>query len=206
MELFTLGEGHYSEQDIKEAARAFTGWSLDRETGTFVFRRVLHDAGVKTVLGTRGRFDGDAVLDIILARPQTREFITAKLWREFVSPDPDPREVERIAADLPRPGLRHQGRAARAADLRRVLGDATTAARWSSRRSSSSSARCASSRSRPAARCRSRSRRGHGPEPVLAAQRQGLARRRAWINSDDAARAQAVPRPPRAHGRQRRRR
>ena len=51
MELFTLGEGHYSEADVKEAARAFTGWSLERETGTFVFRRALHDDGVKTVLG-----------------------------------------------------------------------------------------------------------------------------------------------------------
>src|SRR5258706_402592 len=59
MELFTLGEGHYSEQDIKEAARAFTGWSLDRETGQFVFRRFIHDYGQKTVLGKSGNLDGD---------------------------------------------------------------------------------------------------------------------------------------------------
>jgi uncharacterized protein (DUF1800 family) len=98
MELFTLGEGHYGEQDVKEAARAFTGWSVDRERGAFVFRRALHDDGVKTVLGRTGRFDGDDVLDILLARPETATFLTAKLWREFVSPDPDPREVERIAA------------------------------------------------------------------------------------------------------------
>jgi uncharacterized protein (DUF1800 family) len=100
MELFTLGEGHYSEQDIKEAARAFTGWSLDRDTGTYRFRPMLHDPGAKTVLGRSGSFDGDAVLDIILARPQTSEFITAKLWKEFVSPEPDPREVKRIAQVL----------------------------------------------------------------------------------------------------------
>jgi uncharacterized protein (DUF1800 family) len=97
MELFTLGEGQYNEQDIKEAARAFTGWSLDRETGQYLFRPGIHDTGVKTVLGRSGRFDGDAVLDVILARPQTSEYITAKLWREFVSADPDPREVKRIA-------------------------------------------------------------------------------------------------------------
>jgi uncharacterized protein (DUF1800 family) len=97
MELFTLGEGNYSEHDIKEAARAFTGWSLDRETGRYLFRPAVHDYGVKTVLGKSGAFDGDEILDVILARPQTSEFITAKLWREFVSAEPDPREVKRIA-------------------------------------------------------------------------------------------------------------
>jgi uncharacterized protein (DUF1800 family) len=96
MELFTLGEGHYGEQDIKEAARAFTGYSLDRETGTFVFRRFIHDDGVKTVLGKSGHFDGDAVLDLLLAQPATADFIAAKLWREFVSPDPDQAEIARV--------------------------------------------------------------------------------------------------------------
>jgi uncharacterized protein (DUF1800 family) len=98
MELFTLGEGHYSEQDIKEAARAFTGWSLDRDSGQFVFRRLIHDYGRKTVLGRSGYFDGDDVLDILLAQSETAEFITRKLWREFVSTDPDETEVRRIAA------------------------------------------------------------------------------------------------------------
>lgn len=98
MELFTLGEGHYSEHDVKEAARAFTGWSLNRDTGEFVFRRFQHDDGMKTVLGVSGRFDGDAVLDILLAQPQTAEFIVAKLWREFVSPVPDVQQVGRIAS------------------------------------------------------------------------------------------------------------
>ena len=97
MELFTLGEGHYTEQDVKEAARAFTGWSLDRETGHYVFRPALHDYGMKTVLGKSGRFDGDDVLDILLARPETAEYVTAKLWREFVAPDVDATEVRRIA-------------------------------------------------------------------------------------------------------------
>ena len=97
MELFTLGEGNYSEADIKEAARAFTGWSIEPDTGEFMFRPLIHDDGVKTVLGRSGNFDGDAVLDILLAQPATSEFIVAKLWREFVSSTPDPVEVKRIA-------------------------------------------------------------------------------------------------------------
>jgi uncharacterized protein (DUF1800 family) len=97
MELFTLGEGRYTEKDIKEAARAFTGWSLERDTGQFKFRPFLHDDGTKTVLGRSGRFDGDDVLDILLDQDATAEFITTKLWREFVSPQPDPKEVVRIA-------------------------------------------------------------------------------------------------------------
>lgn len=97
MELFTLGEGHYAETDVKEAARAFTGWSIEPESGAFRWRPFFHDEGVKTVLGRSGRLDGDGVLDILLARPETAEFVVAKLWREFVSPQPDPREVRRIA-------------------------------------------------------------------------------------------------------------
>ena len=100
MELFTLGEGNYSERDIKEAARAFTGWSIDAEKGDFLFRAGAHDDGVKTVLGRSGNFDGDGVLDILLAQPQTAEFIVRKLWREFVSPTvtaADAAEVRRLA-------------------------------------------------------------------------------------------------------------
>jgi len=100
MELFTLGEGQYTEQDVKEAARAFTGWSYDRASDAFVERPRLHDDGEKIVFGRRGRFDGDDVLDLILARPETSRFIVGKLWREFVSPDPDPVTVGRIASDF----------------------------------------------------------------------------------------------------------
>ena len=97
MELFTLGEGRYTETDVREAARAFTGWSIDPDSGDFKWRPTLHDEGTKTVLGRTGNFDGDAVLDILLTRPQTAEFLAAKLWREFVSPEPDSAEVRRIA-------------------------------------------------------------------------------------------------------------
>jgi uncharacterized protein (DUF1800 family) len=100
MELFTLGEGQYTEADIKEAARAFTGWSLERDTGEFRFYRALHDDGEKTVLGRRGHFDGDAVLDILLDQPAAAEFLMAKLWREFISPVPEPGEVQRLARVL----------------------------------------------------------------------------------------------------------
>ena len=97
MELFTLGEGNYSEQNIKEVARAFTGWSIDRDSGKFMFRRGIHDYGNKTVFGRSGNFDGDQILDMLLAKPQTSQFITRKLWREFISPAPDEAEVKRMA-------------------------------------------------------------------------------------------------------------
>jgi uncharacterized protein (DUF1800 family) len=97
MELFTLGEGRYGEQDIKEAARAFTGWSIDLDTGEFLFRPRQHDDGVKTVLGRSVR-SGAEVLDLLLAQPATAEFVAARLWREFVSPQPQPEELKRVAA------------------------------------------------------------------------------------------------------------
>ncbi len=97
LELFTLGEGHYAEQDIKAAARAFTGWSMDRRTGRFRFVRAAHDDGEKTFLGRTGRFGGDDIVDLLLKHPRTAETIVEKLWREFVSLTPDPPEVKRLA-------------------------------------------------------------------------------------------------------------
>ena len=100
MELFTLGEGNYRETDVKEAARAFTGWSFAPETGAFLWRPAIHDDGTKTFLGRTGNFDGDAVLDILLLQPATAEFISRKLWREFVSLNPESAEIRRVAAAL----------------------------------------------------------------------------------------------------------
>ncbi|HEY9100982.1 DUF1800 domain-containing protein, partial [Chitinimonas sp.] len=97
MELFTLGEGHYSEQDIREAARALTGMGVDRASGEYRFRPALHDDGSKTVFGQRGRYDAGAFINLLLSRPETAEFVTAKLWREFISPEPDPVLVQRWA-------------------------------------------------------------------------------------------------------------
>ncbi|MBL8670424.1 MAG: DUF1800 domain-containing protein [Alphaproteobacteria bacterium] len=101
LELFTLGEGQYGERDIKEAARALTGWHLDRAAllrgGDAAFEPRRHDDGEKTVLGRRGRFDAAGLVDLLLAQPRTAEHVVEKLWREFVSPAPDKAIVARVA-------------------------------------------------------------------------------------------------------------
>lgn len=96
MELFTLGRGHYTEQDIKEAARAFTGWGANIK-GEFQFRRFQHDYGTKTILGKTGNFDGDEVLDILLNDKQTARYITGKIWKFFVSDNPDTEKINWLA-------------------------------------------------------------------------------------------------------------
>ncbi|WP_322043524.1 DUF1800 domain-containing protein [Paraburkholderia sp. J67] len=97
MELFTLGEGQYTQQDVAEAARAYTGWGVDPDTGRFDWRAQQHDDGVKIVLGHSGSVDGDAVLDILLGEPNTAHFVSAKLWREFVSDTPEPAQLDNVA-------------------------------------------------------------------------------------------------------------
>ena len=89
LELFTMGEGHYSEQDVKELARALTGASVDRKTGKYVFKRGIHDNGSKTIFGESANFGPDDVVDLILRQPQVASFITDKLWRFFVDEQPD---------------------------------------------------------------------------------------------------------------------
>jgi uncharacterized protein (DUF1800 family) len=84
MELFTLGRGNYTENDIKEAARAFTGWAFNFK-GEFVFRKFQHDSGSKTILGKTGNFDGDDVLNILLEQKQTAKYITKKIYKFFVN-------------------------------------------------------------------------------------------------------------------------
>ncbi len=87
MELFTLGEGNaYTEHDIKEGARALTGYTFDDDE--FVFRDDLHDHGVKDVLGRSGQFDGDDFVRLILSRRIASEFICYKLYHFFVSDGP----------------------------------------------------------------------------------------------------------------------
>lgn len=85
MELFTIGRGHYSEQDVQEAARAFTGWSSTLQ-GTYRFRPFWHDYGSKTFMGHTGKFGGDDIIDLILERRETADFIAQKLYRYFVHP------------------------------------------------------------------------------------------------------------------------
>jgi uncharacterized protein (DUF1800 family) len=88
MELFSLGEGHYTEKDVTESARALTGWSLDRLNQKFVYRPRMHDDGEKTILGRTGNFNGDDVIAIIVAQPQSAGFITSKLWNYFAGQEP----------------------------------------------------------------------------------------------------------------------
>jgi uncharacterized protein DUF1800 len=89
MELFTMGVGHYGERDIREAARAFTGWNADDLS--FVVHAEQHDDMPKTVLGRTGDFDGVAVIDIIMAQPATADFIAGKLYRYLVRDDLNPK-------------------------------------------------------------------------------------------------------------------
>jgi uncharacterized protein (DUF1800 family) len=96
MELFTIGIGNYTEQDVKENARAFTGWSATR-TGTFQFLPRQHDDGVKTVLGHTGNLDGADVLPILAGLRQTGQFLARKMWRWFVNDTPSSAGVERLA-------------------------------------------------------------------------------------------------------------
>ena len=103
MELFTLGRGHYTETDVKEAARAFTGWQFDRD-GSFLFRANFHDDGDKTVLGVKGRLSGDDVIDILLKKPETAAFITRKIWRFFVSEQIDEPLVQKLSGQFFRSG------------------------------------------------------------------------------------------------------
>ncbi|PST85209.1 DUF1800 domain-containing protein [Pedobacter yulinensis] len=93
MELFTLGRGNYTEQDIKESARAFTGWMYNRDW-VFEFNEKVHDTGTKTFFGKTGRFNGEDIIDMILARPEAADFIAEKACRFFVSDQPQPAHIK----------------------------------------------------------------------------------------------------------------
>ena len=96
MELFTMGRGNYTEEDIKEAARAFTGWGATMG-GNFIFRKLQHDYDRKTFLGKSGNLEGEDVLDILLEQRQTAWFITKKVYRFFVNDQPDTEKIGWLA-------------------------------------------------------------------------------------------------------------
>jgi len=106
MELHTLGvDGGYTQKDVTEVARAFTGWTIDRprQSAEFIFRPAMHDRGEKTVLGqripaNRGIQDGQQVIEILAHHPSTARFIATKLVRRFVSDDPPKSLVDKVAA------------------------------------------------------------------------------------------------------------
>lgn len=85
MELFTIGRGNYTEQDIKESARAFTGWFADRYSNEFNFVERQHDFGEKTFMGKTGKWNGEDIVDIILEREETAHYIAQKVYRYFVN-------------------------------------------------------------------------------------------------------------------------
>lgn len=95
MELFTLGIGNYTEDDIKQAARAFTGWT--HEDGEYAFRKYDHDEGVKTFFGKRGNFNGDDIIDIILTHPACAPYIATKIFKWFVYEELEPGVAESLA-------------------------------------------------------------------------------------------------------------
>lgn len=99
LELFTLGRGHYNENDVKAAAIAFTGWGVDRDKGVFVYDAQKHDHKTVTFMGRTGQFNGDQIIDIILEKPRVAEFIAEKFWNEFVSDSsPDYRYIRNWGA------------------------------------------------------------------------------------------------------------
>ena len=98
MELFSLGEGHYTEKDITEGARALTGWSLDRLNQKYIYRPFFHDNGGKTFLGVTGNLNGNDVMAQIVAQPQAARFITAKIWNYFAGQPPSDELNDALAA------------------------------------------------------------------------------------------------------------
>ncbi len=88
MELFTIGRGNYTESDIRESARAFTGWGFS-PAGEYAFRQQQHDTGQKTFMGKTGNFGGEEIIDIILNRPETSQFIARKIYIFLVNDKPD---------------------------------------------------------------------------------------------------------------------
>ncbi len=99
MELFALGEGHYTEKDVTEGARALTGWSYDRVTQRFIERPFWHDTGTKTIFGREGNFDGADFLDMIAAQPQSARFVAGKLWKYLAGAEPS-RELAEALTDV----------------------------------------------------------------------------------------------------------
>ena len=99
MELFTMGRGNYTEKDVREGARAFTGWSYDKD-GSFKERKNQHDEGIKTFLGKTGNFDGADALNIILEQKTTARFIVTKIYKFFVNENVDQDIVNKLSTQF----------------------------------------------------------------------------------------------------------
>jgi uncharacterized protein (DUF1800 family) len=97
MELFTIGIGNYTEKDIKEAGRAFTGWKAEKRTAKFKFTERQHDKGSKTFMGRTGNFNGEDIINIILENRNTAKYIATKVYKYFVNPKVIDSQVEELA-------------------------------------------------------------------------------------------------------------
>lgn len=99
MELFTLGIGHYTEDDVREAARALTGWTAKRDATGAQLVAKRHDDGVKRILGTSADFDAESFVDLVLGRPESAPFVVGRLWSRLVSTTPpQPDTLSRLVA------------------------------------------------------------------------------------------------------------
>jgi len=96
MELFTIGRGNYTETDVKESARAFTGYGFNKG-GEFVVRKFLHDDGQKAFLGKTGNFTGEDIMNMLCEKKETAHFICNKLYKYLVNETPDPDHVKAMA-------------------------------------------------------------------------------------------------------------
>ncbi|WP_326952785.1 DUF1800 domain-containing protein [Amycolatopsis sp. NBC_01286] len=93
MELFTLGVGHYTEDDVREAARALTGWTAQRDTTTAKLVPKRHDDGEKRILGATGDFAAQSFVDLVLGRPESAPFVVGRIWFRLVSSAPPAPDV-----------------------------------------------------------------------------------------------------------------
>jgi uncharacterized protein (DUF1800 family) len=100
MELFTVGIGHYSETDIRESARAFTGYRIDLTNQQFRFAPRQHDDGPKTFMGQTGAWNGDNIIEILLKQPASTQFLARKLWRFFAEDEPPAPIVDAVAVRI----------------------------------------------------------------------------------------------------------
>jgi uncharacterized protein (DUF1800 family) len=104
MELFTVGIGNYTDEDVREAARAFTGWRFNRQGG-FQILKGQHDNGSKTVLGTTGPLGGEEVVSLLCRQPAAARFIAAKMWRQYAYPlSADHPVISELAAGFAKDG------------------------------------------------------------------------------------------------------
>ena len=101
LELYTLGEGHFSENDVRNAARALTGWGVSPANSAFSLNQWQHDAGSKVLFGQQGQFGGDDLVDVVLQQPRAAIHLAGKFFRFYISEtDLDPLAIESMASQF----------------------------------------------------------------------------------------------------------